>query len=143
MDFEREYKKAKRELTLYLSILKEVDSLAELLLRYDNSSKLVAMKYKFDKCDSKIKTDLSDPIAQMEKIKTRYQKRLRDCFIHLELVQEKIDKIEEPNFRNILRRKYLQGQEFKVIASELGILTVNTVRKMHKKALKCYTEVDI
>lgn len=78
-----------------------------------------------------------DGISRIDEIEKDYDKKLQELLLKKFVVDDKIDKLEEP-YRSLLFYRYARRKSWQEVAKELDY-EVNTVHKMHGKALYYYS----
>lgn len=90
--------------------------------------------------NSSMSTDkMSDGISRMQAIEQEYTKKLQELVLKKLIVDEKIDKLEEP-YRSLLFFRYSRRMSWAEVAKEIDYGIDNTY-KLHGKALYLYSQL--
>ena len=101
----------------------------------DDLMNLKAIEYDKDKVRNSHIGDLSDAIAALEKYAERVNAKWDELITMREEVKERIGEIADGRYREVLHRRYLQGESWECIAVGMGY-AFRTVTWMHGRALK-------
>ncbi len=82
---------------------------------------------------------MSDGISRMQAVEKEYDKKLQELVLKKLIVDEKIDKLEEP-YRSVLFFRYARRMSWIEVAKELDY-EINTAHKLHGKALYLYSQL--
>ena len=96
---------------------------------------LTAIEYDKDKVNNSHIGDLSDAIAALEKYAARVSEQWDRLIAMREEAKERIGEIADGRYREVLHRRYLQGESWEYIAVGMGY-AFRTVLWLHGKALK-------
>lgn len=95
---------------------------------------LKAMAYDKDKVSNSRIGDLSDAIAALEGYAERIAKQWDKLIALREDAKARIEQIEDGRYRDVLVRRYLQGQSFEQVAVGMGF-DYRWTRRLHGRAL--------
>ena len=98
---------------------------------------LKAMEYNKDKVSNSRIGDLSDAIAALEGYAERIAKQWDKLIALREGAKARIEQIEDGRYRDVLVRRYLQGQSWEWIAAGMGYEFRYTLR-LHGLALVAF-----
>ena len=98
---------------------------------------LKAMEYNKDKVSNSRIGDLSDAIAALEGYAERIAKRWGKLIALREDAKARIEQIEDGRYRDVLVRRYLQGQSWEWIAAGMGY-EFRYMLKLHGLALVAF-----
>ena len=101
----------------------------------DDVMNLKAIEYDKDKVNNSHIGDLSDAIAALEKYAARVSEQWDRLIAMREEAKERIGEIADGRYREVLHRRYLQGESWENIAVGMGY-AFRTVLWLHGKALK-------
>lgn len=101
----------------------------------DDVMNLKAIEYDKDKVNNSHIGDLSDAIAALEKYAARVSEQWDRLIVMREEAKERIGEIADGRYREVLHRRYLQGESWEYIAVGMGY-AFRTVLWLHGKALK-------
>ena len=101
----------------------------------DDVMNLKAIEYDKDKVNNSHIGDLSDAIAALEKYAARVSEQWDRLIAMREEAKERIGEIADGRYREVLHRRYLQGESWEYIAVGMGY-AFRTVLWLHGKALK-------
>ena len=101
----------------------------------DDVMNLKAIEYDKDKVSNSHIGDLSDAIAALEKYAERVNAKWDELIAMREEAKERIGEIADGRYREVLHRRYLQGESWEYIAVGMGY-AFRTVLWLHGKALK-------
>lgn len=101
----------------------------------DDVMNLKAIEYDKDKVNNSHIGDLSDAIAALEKYAERVNAKWAELIAMREEAKAQIEQIEDGRCREVLMRRYLQGDSWEYIAVGMGY-AFRTVLWLHGKALK-------
>ena len=96
---------------------------------------LKGIAYDADKVTGGKIGDLSDAIAALEKYAERVNAKWDELIAMREEAKERIGEIADGRYREVLHRRYLQGESWEYIAVGMGY-AFRTVTWMHGRALK-------
>lgn len=100
----------------------------------DDMMNLKAIQYDKDKVSNSHIGDLSDAIAALEKYAERVNAKWDELIAMREEAKAQIEQIEDGRCREVLMRRYLQGNSWEYIAVGMGY-AFRTVLWLHGKAL--------
>ena len=101
----------------------------------DDVMNLKAIEYDKDKVSNSHIGDLSDAIAALEKYAERVNAKWDELVVMREEAKAQIEQIADGRYREVLHRRYLQGESWEYIAVGMGY-AFRTVLWLHGKALK-------
>ena len=101
----------------------------------DDVMNLKAIEYDKDKVNNSHIGDLSDAIAALEKYAARVSEQWDRLIVMREEAKAQIEQIADGRYREVLHRRYLQGESWEYIAVGMGY-AFRTVLWLHGKALK-------
>ena len=101
----------------------------------DDVMNLKAIEYDKDKVNNSHIGDLSDAIAVLEKYAARVSEQWDRLIVMREEAKAQIEQIADGRCREVLMRRYLQGDSWEYIAVGMGY-AFRTVLWLHGKALK-------
>ena len=101
----------------------------------DDLMNLKAIEYDKDKVSNSHIGDLSDAIAALEKYAARVSEQWDRLIVMREEAKTRIEQVEDGRYREVLHRRYLQGESWEYIAVGMGY-AFRTVLWLHGKALK-------
>ena len=101
----------------------------------DDVMNLKAIEYDKDRVSNSHIGDLSDAIAALEKYAERVNAKWDELIAMREEAKERIGEIADGRYREVLHRRYLQGESWEYIAVGMGY-AFRTVTLMHGRALK-------
>ena len=101
----------------------------------DDVMNLKAIEYDKDKVSNSHIGDLSDAIAALEKYAARVSEQWDRLIVMREEAKAQIEQIADGRYREVLHRRYLQGESWEYIAVGMGY-AFRTVLWLHGKALK-------
>ena len=101
----------------------------------DDVMNLKAIEYDKDKVNNSHIGDLSDAIAALEKYAARVSEQWDRLIVMREEAKAQIEQIADGRYREVLHRRYLQGDSWEYIAVGMGY-AFRTVLWLHGKALK-------
>ena len=131
-------KKAKAYLWRVRDAERELKRLEE---EYDQAKSdilhLKAMEYDKDRVSNSRIGDLSDAIATLESCAERIAKQWNKLIALREGAKARIEQIEDGRYRDVLVRRYLQGQSWEWIAARMGYEFRYTL-KLHGLALVAF-----
>ena len=131
-------KKAKAYLWRVRDAERELKRLEE---EYDQAKSdilhLKAMEYDKDRVSNSRIGDLSDAIATLESCAERITKQWNKLIALREGAKARIEQIEDGRYRDVLVRRYLQGQSWEWIAAGMGYEFRYTL-KLHGLALVAF-----
>lgn len=131
-------KKAKAYLWRVRDAERELKRLEE---EYDQAKSdilhLKAMEYDKDRVSNSRIGDLSDAIATLESCAERIAKQWNKLIALREGAKARIEQIEDGRYRDVLVRRYLQGQSWEWIAAGMGYEFRYTL-KLHGLALVAF-----
>lgn len=100
---------------------------------------LKAIQYDADKITGGKIGDLSDAIAALEKYAERVNAKWDELIAMREEAKERIGEITEGRYREVLYRRYLQGESWEYIAVGMGY-SFRQVTRLHGGALRAIAE---
>ena len=100
---------------------------------------LKAMVYDKDKVSNSRIGDLSDAIAALEGYAERIAKQWDKLIALREDAKARIGQLEDWRYREVLTRRYLQGQSWEQVAVDMGYDYYH-VHKLHGRALGIFQE---
>ena len=100
----------------------------------DDVMNLKAIEYDKDKVNNSHIGDLSDAIAALEKYAERVNAKWDELITMREEAKERIGEIADGRYREVLYRRYLQGESWEYIAVGMGY-AFRTVTWLHGRAL--------
>lgn len=100
---------------------------------------LKAIQYDADKVTGGKIGDLSDAIAALEKYAERVNAKWDELIAMREEAKERIGEIADGRYREVLHRRYLQGESWEQVAVDMGYDYYH-VHKLHGRALKIFQE---
>ena len=100
---------------------------------------LKAMEYDKDKVSNSRIGDLSDAIAALEGYAERIAKQWDKLIALREDAKARIEQIEDGRYRDVLVRRYLQGQSWEWIAAGMNY-SYRQVTRFHGGALRAFAE---
>ena len=101
----------------------------------DDVINLKAIEYDKDKVSNSHIGDLSDAIAALEKYAERVNAKWDELIAMREEAKTRIEQVEDGRCREVLMRRYLQGESWEYIAVGMGY-AFRTVLWLHGKALE-------
>jgi hypothetical protein len=131
---------ASKELASYMDVMLELESLAELSLRLNNSNKLKAIRYDLDKIKSSNHSDLSDSIVKLESLKNLYSSKILENLDLISKIENKINKINNPIYRLIIRKKYIQGHKLEYVSAVID-RSLSHTKVLHRNAIYVYSKL--
>ena len=105
----------------------------------DDVMNLKAIEYDKDKVSNSHIGDLSDAIAALEKYAERVNAKWDELVVMREEAKERIGEIADGRYREVLHRRYLQGESWKYIAVGMGY-SFRQVTRLHGGALRAIAE---
>lgn len=106
----------------------------------DDVMNLKAIQYDKDKVSNSHIGDLSDAIAALEKYAERVNAKWDELIAMREEAKERIGEIADGRYREVLHRRYLQGESWEYIAVGMGY-TYHHIHKLHGQALNEFEAV--
>ena len=100
---------------------------------------LKAMEYDKDKVSNSRIGDLSDAIAALESYAERIAAQCDKLIVLREDAKARIGQLEDWRYREVLTRRYLQGQSWEQVAVDMGYDYYH-VHKLHRRALRIFQE---
>lgn len=100
----------------------------------DDVMNLKAIEYDKDKVSNSHIGDLSDAIAALEKYAERVNAKWDELVVMREEAKERIGEIADGRYREVLYRRYLQGESWEYIAVGMGY-AYHHIHKLHGQAL--------
>lgn len=91
------------------------------------------------KGDNLDKAPLEEGLDRIKEIENDCNKKLQELLLKKFIVENKIDKLEQP-YKSILYLRYIRGKALNKIPDELGY-SYDHICKLHGKALKIYVEL--
>ena len=101
----------------------------------DDVMNLKAIQYDKDKVSNSHIGDLSDAIAALEKYVERVNAKWDELIALRTEAEKQIEQIVDGRYREVLHRRYLQGESWEYIVVGMGY-AFRTVLWLHGKALK-------
>ena len=105
----------------------------------DDVMNLKAIEYDKDKVSNSHIGDLSDAIAALEKYAARVSERWDRLIAMREEAKERIGEIADGRYREVLHRRYLQGESWEYIAVGMGY-SFRQVLRIHGEALAAFSK---
>lgn len=105
----------------------------------DDVMNLKAIEYDKDKVSNSHIGDLSDAIAALEKYAERVSAKWDELIAMREEAKERIGEITDGRYREVLHRRYLQGESWEYIAVGMGY-SFRQVTRLHGGALRAIAE---
>jgi hypothetical protein len=105
----------------------------------DDVMNLKAIEYDKDKVSNSHIGDLSDSIAALEKYAERVKAKWDELVVMREEAKERIGEIADGRYREVLHRRYLQGESWEYIAVGMGY-SFRQVTRLHGGALRAIAE---
>mgnify|MGYP000885316723 CR=1 FL=1 len=105
----------------------------------DDVMNLKAIEYDKDKVSNSHIGDLSDAIAALEKYAERVNAKWDALIAMREEAKERIGEIADGRYREVLHRRYLQGESWEYIAVGMGY-SFRQVTRLHGGALRAIAE---
>ena len=105
----------------------------------DDLMNLKAIEYDKDKVSNSHIGDLSDAIAALEKYAERVNVKWDELIAMREEAKERIGEIADGRYREVLHRRYLQGESWEYIAVGMGY-SFRQVTRLHGGALRAIAE---
>lgn len=101
-----------------------------------------AMEYDKDKVSRYRIGDLSDAIIVLEGYAARIGAQWGKIIALREDAKARIDQLQDGRYRDVLTRRYLQGQSFEAIAVGMGF-DYRWTRRLHNKALDRFQKLTL
>lgn len=105
----------------------------------DDVMNLKAIEYDKDKVSNSHIGDLSDAIAALEKYAERVNAKWDELVAMREEAKARIGEIADGRYREVLHRRYLQGESWEYIAVGMGY-SFRQVTRLHGGALRAIAE---
>ena len=105
----------------------------------DDVMNLKAIEYDKDKVNNSHIGDLSDVIAALEKYAARVSEQWDRLIAMREEAKERIGEIADGRYREVLHRRYLQGESWEYIAVGMGY-SFRQVLRIHGEALAAFSK---
>lgn len=105
----------------------------------DDVMNLKAMEYDKDRVSNSRIGDLSDAIASLEGYAERIAEQWDKLIALREDAKARIEQIEDGRYRDVLTRRYLQGESWEYIAVGMGY-SFRQVTRLHGGALRAIAE---
>ena len=105
----------------------------------DDVMNLKAIEYDKDRVSNSHIGDLSDAIAALEKYAERVNAKWDELIAMREEAKERIGEIADGRYREVLYRRYLQGESWEYIAVGMGY-SFRQVTRLHGGALRAIAE---
>ena len=105
----------------------------------DDVMNLKAIEYDKDKVNNSHIGDLSDAIAALEKYAARVSEQWDRLIAMREEAKERIGEIADGRYREVLHRRYLQGESWEYIAVGMGY-SFRQITRLHGGALQALAE---
>lgn len=106
----------------------------------DDVMNLKAIEYDKDKVSNSHIGDLSDAIAALEKYAARVSEQWDRLIVMREEAKAQIEQIADGRYREVLHRRYLQGESWEYIAVGMGY-AYHHIHKLHGQALNEFEAV--
>ncbi|WP_315443314.1 hypothetical protein [uncultured Selenomonas sp.] len=106
----------------------------------DDVMNLKAIEYDKDKVSNSHIGDLSDAIAALEKYASRVSEQWDRLIVMREEAKAQIEQIADGRYREVLHRRYLQGESWEYIAVGMGY-AYHHIHKLHGQALNEFEAV--
>lgn len=106
----------------------------------DDVMNLKAIQYDKDKVNNSHIGDLSDAIAALEKYAERVNAKWDELIALRTEAEKQIEQIVDGRYREVLHRRYLQGESWEYIAVGLGY-AYHHIHKLHGQALNEFEAV--
>ena len=106
----------------------------------DDVMNLKAIEYDKDKISNSHIGDLSDAIAALEKYAARVSEQWGRLIVMREEAKAQIEQIADGRYREVLHRRYLQGESWEYIAVGMGY-AYHHIHKLHGQALNEFEAV--
>lgn len=106
----------------------------------DDVMNLKAIEYDKDKVSNSHIGDLSDAIAALEKYAARVSEQWERLIVMREEAKAQIEQIADGRYREVLHRRYLQGESWEYIAVGMGY-AYHHIHKLHGQALNQFEAV--
>lgn len=106
----------------------------------DDVMNLKAIEYDKDKISNSHIGDLSDAIAALEKYAARVNEQWDRLIVTREEAKAQIEQIADGRYREVLHRRYLQGESWEYIAVGMGY-AYHHIHKLHGQALNEFEAV--
>lgn len=130
---------AKKELNEYRDNIKYIDEknqdLEELRTRLEKTTSNLSFSKTYSKGANK--DTFAEGVSKLEDIEQDYTKKLESLLLKKFIIDEKIDKLEEP-YRSILFFRYARRNSWSEVASIIDY-SVDHTFKLHGKALYLYS----
>lgn len=105
----------------------------------DDVMNLKAIEYDKDKVSNSHIGDLSDAIAALEKYAEQVNAKWDALLAMREEAKERIGEIADGRYREVLHRRYLQGESWEYIAVGMGY-SFRQITRLHGGALRAIAE---
>ena len=105
----------------------------------DDVMNLKAIQYDKDKVSNSHIGDLSDAIAALEKYAERVNAKWDELIALRTEAEKQIEQIADGRYREVLHRRYLQGESWEYIAVGMGY-SFRQVTRLHGGALRAIAE---
>lgn len=105
----------------------------------DDVMNLKAIEYDKDKVSNSHIGDLLDAIAALEKYAERVNAKWDELIAMREEAKAQIEQIADGRYREVLHRRYLQGESWEYIAVGMGY-SFRQVTRLHRGALRAIAE---
>ena len=105
----------------------------------DDMLHLKAIEYDKDKVSNSHIGDLLDAIAALEKYAERVNAKWDELITMREEAKERIGEIADGRYREVLHRRYLQGESWEYIAVGMGY-SFRQITRLHGGALRVIAE---
>ncbi|SFE88296.1 DUF1492 domain-containing protein [Peptostreptococcus sp. D1] len=113
---------------------KYIQTLEDELLMLDTIAKGGAIDYSESKVQTSNIGSFENVIHKIVEIKSEINDKIREKLELIEEVSMKISEIDDHVLESILRKRYIKGESWEKISSDLG-WSVRKIYKLHKKAL--------
>jgi len=86
---------------------------------------------------------IEDCVCKIADIEESLENDMNELIGLKEKAMNMIDKIDIPEYRNLLIQRYLCGKKWEEIAESMGYSYVHTVARLHPKALECVNRIGV
>lgn len=128
--------KIKKRLHTYRSLCEELEQIKERLDEMENSQDMVKSVVISDipKGNNVDRDLIGKLLSRIEEVRKQYNEKLDKMLCELHYIEMLIDSLEEPTERRLMRKRYIEGKEWSVIAKEL-FFSQETAWRTHRKIL--------
>lgn len=128
--------KIKKRLHTYRSLYEELEQIKERLDEMENSQDMVKSVVISDMPKGNIvdKDMIGRLLSRIEELRKQYNEKLDKMLCELHYIEMLIDSLEEPIERRLMRKRYVEGKEWSVIAKEM-FFSQETAWRTHRKVL--------